>query len=363
MRSDSFPARLLALAALFVALLAAPWPAMAADFPAILADKPPKLLSAYGFFDDIKAGAGISKPANGIVEYDLITPLFSDFAVKTRHVHVPEGAAAKYDEKEAFGFSVGSALIKTFAFPADFREPDKNVRLIETRVLLRHEDGWQAMAYVWNDDQSDAELKIAGKRLDLSFIDMQGKPVTFSYAVPNKNQCKGCHAIDGVVTPIGPKARNLNRDFDHGAIQGDGPANQLQWWAAHGLLDGLPETGVQQAANWLDEAAPLGLRARTWLDINCAHCHRPEGPASNSGLFLTFDQPNPVARGIGKRPVAAGRGAGDNQFDIVPGHPEQSILITRVESTEPGVMMPELGRALTDPRAVDLLRRWILTLH
>ncbi len=360
MLSRRFLARLAAPVFLFAGLLNAGAPAGAADYPAILVDKPPKRLSAYGFFEGLAKGTGISKPAEGIVEYDLITPLFSDFAVKTRHVHVPEGQAAIYSEKEAFDFPVGSALIKTFAFPADFRRPDEDIRLIETRVLLRHEDGWQAMAYVWNADQTDAELKIAGKRLDLSFVDMKGEAVSFSYAVPNKNQCKGCHAIDGEITPIGPKARNLNRDFSHGS---DAASNQLAWWADHSLLEGLPESGVQQAANWLDADASLDLRARTWLDVNCAHCHRPEGPASNSGLFLTFDEPNPVARGIGKRPVAAGRGAGDNQFDIVPGHPERSILITRVESTEPGVMMPELGRALTDERAVDLLRQWILTLR
>ncbi|MCG6857664.1 MAG: hypothetical protein LJE67_06315 [Salaquimonas sp.] len=348
-----------ALGAMLIALL----PASAADYPAILAEKPPKLLSEYGFFQDIEKGAGISKPSAGIVEYDLATPLFSDFAVKTRHVHVPEGQPAKYTASEALEFPIGTALIKTFAFPADLRHPKDNVRLIETRVLSRHEDGWHAAAYVWNDEQTEAVLKIAGKRMDLSFVDDKGEKVSFSYAVPNKNQCKGCHAINGKITPIGPKARNLNRDFDHGAIQAGGPMNQLSWWAENGLLAGLPDTGVEKAADWLDESASLDERARTWLDVNCAHCHRPEGPASNSGLFLTRGEENPVARGIMKRPVAAGRGAGDDQFDIVPGHPDQSILIRRVSSTEPGVMMPELGRALTDKRVVDMLRQWILTLH
>ena len=336
--------------------------AAAGGFPAILAGKPPKFLSEYGFFSAIETGSGITNPAPGIVGYDLITPLFSDFALKYRHVHVPEGSVAKYDDSEAFEFPVGSALIKTFAFPADFRHPGDDIRLIETRVLLRQAEGWLALAYVWNDEQNDAELKIAGKRLPFSFIDGDGNEVSFSYAVPNKNQCKGCHALNGEITPIGPKARNLNRDYDHGTYQQQGPANQLAFWAEKGLLEGLPASGVPKAAYWLDETAPLEARARTWLDVNCAHCHRPEGPASNSGLFLTYGEESPVARGIMKRPVAAGRGAGSNQFDIVPGHPEQSILMTRVESTEPGVMMPELGRALTDERSVALLREWILTL-
>jgi len=337
-------------------LLAASAAARAEHHAAILAEKPPRLLSEFGFF----SGPGIGKPAADVVAYDLVTPLFSDHALKFRHVHVPPGAAANYHASEAFDFPVGSALIKTFAFPADFRAPDKDVRLVETRVLLRQEKGWQAWAYVWNEAQTDAELKIAGKRTDISFIDEAGAPVTFSYAVPSKNQCKGCHAVDGELTPIGPKARNLNRDLDYAG----GRANQLAWWSARGMLSGLPDMkAVPQAADWLDETASVDARARAWLDVNCAHCHRAEGPASNSGLFLTHGEKSRVALGIGKRPVAAGRGAGLNEFDIVPGEPDKSILLSRVESIEAGVMMPELGRALPDKRAVELLRQWILSLR
>jgi uncharacterized repeat protein (TIGR03806 family) len=326
--------------------------ARAAEFPAVLSQEPPKLLSEYGFF----RGSGIADPAPGLRLYDLVTPLFSDSAQKTRHVHVPQGAKALYTQSEAFEFPAGSALVKTFAFPADFREPDKNIRLIETRVLLRQSDGWLALAYVWNDDQSDAELKVAGKRLPVEFIDAAGEKVSFSYAVPNRNQCKGCHSIDGELVPLGPKARNLNKASP---VAGE-TVNQLEGWQAAGIFEGLPALdAVEKAADAGDETLPVEARARTWLDVNCAHCHRLEGPASNSGLFLTSGTKDMVALGVGKRPVAVGRGAGANEFDIVAGHPEQSILLTRVESVEPGVMMPELGRNLPDPFAVELLRTWI----
>lgn len=324
----------------------------AQEFPAIVSVEPPRLLSEFGFFGE----KGVSDPAPGVRPYDLVTPLFSDKALKFRHVHVPKGASAAYNQSEAFEFPVGAALVKTFAYPADFREPDKSVRLIETRVLLRQADGWHAVAYVWNEAQTDAELKIAGKRLPVEFIDESGAKVSFSYAVPNKNQCKGCHSINGEIVPIGPKARNLNKASP---VEGE-MANQLEVWQAAGILEGLPELAtVEAAAAVTDESLPLDARARTWLDVNCAHCHRREGPASNSGLFLTAGESDKIALGIGKRPVAAGKGAGENEFDIVAGHPEQSILLSRVESTEPGVMMPELGRALEDQQAVDLLRNWI----
>ncbi len=345
------------LFALLTALLAAPLslqatPARAVSEEAILADKPPKLLSQFGFFVD---GARQS-PADGVVPYHLATTLFTDFAEKYRFVHLPPGQSAAYDPDEAFAFPVGTALIKTFAFPADLRVPDKDVRLIETRVLLRHESGWQAWTYLWNAEQTEAELKIAGAKVDVAVTGNDGAALSFTYAVPNKNQCKGCHALSGEVTPIGPKARNLNVDHSYPG----GSENQLAHWTAAGLLTGAPApAGAPSVPVFGDAGAPVGAAARAWLDVNCAHCHRREGPASNSGLYLTWGEGNPVATGVGKRPVAAGRGSGDRTFDIDPGKPDNSILLYRVESTEPGVMMPEIGRTQTDPRAVALLRRWI----
>ncbi|MEZ5870984.1 MAG: SO2930 family diheme c-type cytochrome [Nitratireductor sp.] len=348
-------ARFLPISTLIGLLVASllPIEAGAAGLAAILADKPPKLLSEFGFF----SGPSANEVAKGVVSYDLVTPLFSDNAVKFRYVVLPDGKAARYDADEVFDFPVGTVLIKSFTFPADFREPDSGLKLIETRLLLRQEAGWVALAYVWNDDQSDAELKVAGKRLPVSFIDKGGNPVSFEYAVPNRNQCKGCHAINGEISPIGPKARNLNHT-NHSGV------NQLETWIANGMLDAAPDVAdMPAAADWLDESQTVEMRARTWLDVNCAHCHRREGAASNSGLFLTFGESEPVALGILKRPVAAGRGAGNAEYDIVPGKPDASILLNRVASVEPGVMMPELGRNLGDPGAVALLRAWILSLR
>lgn len=324
----------------------------AVSLDAILSDTPPKELSRFGFFADMAA----QRPADGVVPFRLNTPLWSDGAVKKRFVFVPPGKQAIYDAVEAFDFPVGTALVKTFAFPADFRAPDKDLRIIETRLLLHREDGWHALAYVWNDEQSDATLKIAGARTEISTIDADGQPLSFDYAVPNRNQCKGCHALGGAITPIGPKARNINGDFAYA----DGVANQLDRWTALGILAGAPASSAAPSVpDFLDAAAPLEARARAWLDVNCAHCHRAEGPASNSGLFLTWGEKEPVRFGVNKRPVAAGRGSGVHQFDIVPGDPDGSILVYRVDSVEPGVMMPELGRSLRDPSAVALLRQWI----
>ena len=345
-------AALLALIASFASLPFSIVPAQAVSDEAILAKRPPKLLSELGFFSDLNGQV----PADGVLPFAINTPLFSDKALKYRFVYLPEGKAAEFVADEAFEFPVGTALVKTFAFPADFRTPEENVRLVETRLLLRGEDGWNAWAYVWNEAQTDAELKIAGAKLPVETTAEDGSPLTIAYSVPNKNQCKGCHALDGDITPIGPKARNLNGEFAYA----EGARNQLEHWIAKGLLHGAPSISTIEAVPAAhDPDASLDARARAYLDVNCAHCHRREGPASNSGLFLTWGEEDRTALGILKRPVAAGRGAGDRDFDIDPGDPDGSILLYRVESAEPGVMMPELGRTLADPAAVELLRAWI----
>ena len=93
--------------------------------------------------------------------------------------------------------------------------------------------------------------------------------------------------------------------------------------------------------------------------MNCANCHQLGGPAQTSGLFLGFDQMNSKALGIMKPPIAAGRGSGIHKYTIVPGYPEESIMVYRINSTDPGIMMPELGRKLIHKEGLALIRQWI----
>ena len=342
-------AALVGLAAVRPAPATAPAPV---DLARLLDETPAATLDAYRLFTD----AGGRQPAAELVPYDLITPLFTDYADKHRWLYVPAGRKVRYTETGAFEFPVGATLVKTFAYPADFRRPADNVRLVETRLLIRRESGWAALTYVWNAEGTEARLRRAGARLDMAFVDPAGQRVAFSYAVPNQNQCKECHSVDGELAPLGPKARNLNRPLAYA----EGTDNQLARWTRLGLLEGAPPPAKAPAvARWDDPASPLGARARAYMDANCAHCHNAKGMASNSGLFLEWEQTDPVALGIGKRPVAAGRGSGGLDYSIAPGEPDRSILIHRLNSTEPGVMMPELGRSLVHAEGLALLREWI----
>jgi len=311
---------------------------------AIMMERAPELLSAYRFFRDARA----REPNARVTPYDLNTALYSDGALKFRYVYIPEGARASYNAEGVFDFPIGTVLIKTFAFAADMRNPTENVRFLETRLLIHRADGWVALPYIWNEEQTEARLSPIGGDVPVAFTDEEGEPIALDWAVPNRNQCKGCHDRAGDLVPIGPSARNLNR------------GDQLQSWLNAGLIGTPPATDVPRVPNAYDAASgSLEARARAYLDVNCAHCHNPQGPAHTSGLDLRWSQHEPVQWGVLKRPVAAGRGSAGYDFSIEPGHPERSILIHRMQSTDPGVMMPELGRQLVDARAIALMRDWI----
>jgi uncharacterized repeat protein (TIGR03806 family) len=316
-----------------------------------------------------------------VVPYDLNTPLFSDYAHKLRTVWLPPGASARYSEDESFDFPVGTIISKTFYYPRagegarevartydqsrDFSGSGldlRAVRLIETRLLVRREEGWVALPYVWNAQQTDAELARTGDEAPLELVAPDGEHESFTYVVPNENQCAGCHVTNlktRAIAPIGLKARHINRAYPYA----DGVENQLAHLARIGYLRGAPPADVApRNANWRDEKQPLEARARAYLDVNCSHCHSPTGPANTTSL--SFDTSTPVDRHLGlcKPPVAAGRGTGDHLFDIVPGHPEDSILPFRMASREPGVMMPEQGRGTVHREGLALIRAWIESL-
>ncbi len=314
---------------------------------------PPALLGAYNLFADPAS----QTPNDGVVPYGLSTPLFGDYATKHRFVWMPSGTAADYHPREAFDFPEGAVLVKTFAFAKDLRDPAQGERLVETRLLIRKRAGWAMLPYVWNDDATDARLAVAGARVPVSWIHTDGTARSLKYIVPNMNQCKHCHVGNGVAQPIGPKARYLNYDYAYPS----GAENQLAHWTSVGYLSGSPgPADAPKAPRYHDpESGTVDERARTYLDINCAHCHNPAGPAYTSGLDLSFDQTTPMRFGIFKSPVAAGRGASVGRFDIVPGNPDTSILLYRLTSTDPGVRMPVAGRILVHDEGVALIREWI----
>lgn len=313
-------------------------------------------LSSYRFF---KGDGSSQEPNDGVVPYALNTELFSDYTTKGRFVWLPSGTSIAYDADASFSFPVGAVILKTFAYLDDLRQPTGPRTLLETRLMVNRSDGWEGVSYVWDADQGEARIEVAGATVAASWIHSDGSTKQLDHAVPNKNQCKHCHAEhDDIMGPLGPKARHLNRDFDHGS----GPVNQLTHLTTIGYLTGAPaDPSTAPRAPVYDDVqtGTVEERARGWLDINCSHCHNPTGPARTSGLDLSITQTDPVQFGVCKTPVAAGQGSGGRQYNIVPGQPDASILTFRIESTEPDVRMPELGRQLVHEGGVALIREWI----
>jgi uncharacterized repeat protein (TIGR03806 family) len=315
-------------------------------------------LSEYGFFE---GPISAQRPAADVVPYALNAPLFSDFAQKLRFIRLPKGAAVAYNPDSVLQFPVGTAIIKTFYYANDVKNEKKGRRLIETRLLLHQENGWMAYPYVWNEAQTDATLEFAGGDATVVWKDEKGAKQTLEYVIPNRNQCRGCHERGAVMSPIGPSARQLNGDFNY--VQS--AENQLLNWKKRDILRGLPDelSSVPKVPNYSDATAKLDDRARTYLDINCAHCHNRAGQAMTSGLFLDWKTTDSTALGFLKTPVAAGKGSGNLKYDIVKGKPSESILLYRMRSTDAGEMMPELSRKLVHTEGVELVKEWIKSLR
>lgn len=374
-------------------------------------------LEAYGLFNNEQDPR--DQPRGNGMHYELTSTLFTNHASKYRFLFIPPGKAAQYrDGKTGFkttqpagagtgnwypaadvpaeslatlAFPTGTIIAKTFTF----RREDAAGKLlaediIETRLLIKREgpEGpfWIGLPYVWEKDASGrmvAKLTPQGREVsgrydyldqDPDVRDAKGQRVRYTgdvaqYSVPSAMACVVCHGSDrsgeGGAVPIGPKARFLNRLNPRLGNQ-----NQLQFMKAQGLLTGLPTSmaSIERAPKWnvpgdsgqpAGTAADIQARARSYLEANCASCHNPGGEAANSGLFLQLSGPLTQQSGVCKKPVAAGRGAGGIQFDLVPGKPEASILLYRMASSENGVRMPTLGRSIQHAEAVTFISEWI----
>lgn len=300
-------------------------------------------------------------PQAAVTPYDLNTPLFSDYAVKRRTVWMPSGASATYDAENVLQFPEGTVFTKSFGFPDDLRKANPTIHWVETRVLWRSEGKWIGAAYSWDAAQTKATLNAGGGPVSVSWIDANGQTVgTVAYLVPGSTVCIQCHESYAVQQPIGPKARNLNRDFAYP----DGSENQLSRWTRLGLLTGAPgPSAAPKLAVWNDPATgTLEERARAYLEGNCAHCHGPGGGADASALSLSILETNPTAYGVCKRPVAAGPGAGGRPYDINSGKPDDSIVTYRMQLTDPSFMMPKVGRSIVHTEGVQLITDWIASL-
>lgn len=306
-------------------------------------------ISEYGIFEDNNNPNVINQQ---LAEYQVINALFTDYAEKGRYVYTPSGESARLKEDGFFEWPEGAMIVKNFYYTKSQVGED---RVIETRLLIKDKNAWKAISYIWDKAQKDAKISKVGDQFSLELTHKEAV-IDFEYVVPNKNQCKSCHNHNEKIDPLGFKFSNLNT-----SVQGpEGQINQLAYLETKGVVS-LNEhaEGLVVMASYEDESKDIQDRALAYLDVNCGHCHRPEGPGNTSGLFLQNDETRTNHLGFCKAPVAAGKGSGGRTFDIQPGSADSSILYYRMASLDPGVMMPEVGRGIAHTEGLAIVKEWI----
>ena len=232
-----------------------------------LNEYPFETLSEYNFFEGDLSSLD---PVYGVLPFTLNSTLFTDYAKKKRFVWMPDNQQAAYvADAEILEFPVGAILIKNFYY--DNVLPENRTMIIETRLMYKTETGWAFANYLWNDEQTEAYFYLTTESSFVSFDWLEnGVQKSVNYKVPRFAECFTCHNKYDTPFPIGPKPQNLDLNY---AFE-DGAMNQLGKWIEQGYLDGsnLPSS-INAVANWKDTSESLENRVRSYLDINCAHCH------------------------------------------------------------------------------------------
>ena len=325
------------------------------DRPRLDSPTPLRKLSEYAFF---VGPLRDMRPNNGVIGYSVNAPLWSDNAYKGRYIVMPEGGQLTpvADGDEDWQLPVGSIVIKTFYFDLDRTTPDEGpYRINETRLLFVTARGIVAETSLWNEEQTEAVRFVAGTRINMQVIGEDGSSANQEYVVPNKNQCANCHSRSDKLHMLGLTTAQLNRE----SLEEPG-RNQLELWQSAGMIAGdLGDTALLPAYDKPFVAGSLNGQARAYLHGNCAHCHRTGAAAGVTGLWLLASVTDDYRLGICKGPVAAGAGTGSLHYDILPGHPERSIMPFRMSSVDPEIKMPEIPNLIADQQGLALIESWI----
>lgn len=316
-------------------------------------------LSEYKFFEgELK----FQEPSERVIPYRPASELFSDYAHKKRFIWMPKGVKATYKSDDTvLDFPIGTVLIKTFYYNNVL--PSNTTRILETRLLVRKTDGWKLYDYIWNDEQTEAVLDTEGNGVFVPISWKEGDLTkSATYKIPPQTECITCHKTNPngtgeISIPIGPKPQNLNYIYNYGTSQ----QNQLEKLVSLGYIDNsLPELStIKSTVDWKDTSKSLELRARSYLDINCAHCHREGGHCSYVPQRFNFSNTDMHTFGVCLEPITNVPG---NPFVINAGNADRSELIYRMTSTEVSERMPVLGRTLVHDEGLQLIKDYINSL-
>ncbi len=320
------------------------------DVDVDLDSMPYATLSQYNFFTGDLAQL---EPAAGVLPYEPITPLFSDYAHKKRFVWMPDSVQATYaSDSTVLEFPDGTVLIKNFYY--DKVQPFNTRQILETRLLYRKNGEWLFADYIWNEEQTEATFSLDGAYRSLIYTTEQHEPRCVTFRIPSEAECHTCHKLFDNNVPIGPKPQNLNSTYAYS----DGPMNQLAKWESVGYLAPGYPSAINTVVDWRDGSQSLNDRVRAYLDMNCAHCHSTGRHCDYRPMrFAWGETTDPLNLGIC---VAPQDPIDPSQTYIVArGNRNRSMLYYRLNSVDEAVRMPLMGRSVIHEEALDLIGQWI----
>ena len=276
---------------------------------------------------------------------------------------MPRGTKATYNGADnALEFPIGAVLIKTFYY--NNVQPSNVTRIIETRLMVHKDNGWQFYDYIWNEAQTEAYLDTDqnGVFVPITFIE-NSITRSITYKIPSHTECVTCHKINPtgvengeISIPIGVKPQNLNTVYNYGNYS----RNQLLQWKAQGYLGSMPAlNSIYSTVDYNDTSKSLELRARSYIDVNCAHCHRVGGHCDYVPQRFNFSNTDPESFGICLTSLFS---IPDYPYVITAGDADHSELVYRINTNEGSEMMPIIGRTIIHEEGVRLMRDYINSL-
>ena len=315
----------------------------------------PRKLSETGLF----ASTPQQIPAAGVLEYSVNAPQWTDGATKRRFIGIPNDGKISFVERSGnastWGFVDGSVLVETISLPMVTGQPN-STRHIESRLLVKQQNHWLGYSYLWNDEQTDAELVEAnGQNLTLNIKDPHalGGQRQQTWRVPSRNECMVCHSrAAGFVLGINTPQMNRTHTYENGSDNQLHTFNHISLFT--GPLNKLP-TQYDALPNPYDSTADINQRARAYLHVHCSVCHVADG-GGNAKIELAYYQ-NLTQTQLLTSPMHGNFGLANAQI-VAAGDPYASVLYYRLSKLGRG-RMPHLGGQVTDQQALNLIHDWI----
>jgi uncharacterized repeat protein (TIGR03806 family) len=315
---------------------------------------PYQKLSDYKFF---KGDLKNQEPAFGVLPYEPASQLFTDYAKKKRFIWMPNGSKMTYNgDHNLMNFPNKTVLIKNFYY--DTMTTGNAKQILETRVMILKNGEWIFAEYQWNEEQTDAFLLETGENVPISFIH-NGEVKTTSYRLPHPSECFVCHKSESNAVPIALKPQNLNWTYNYP----EGAKNQLTKFIEFGYLTNNLPSNINSVIDYRDTSKSLELRIRSYLDINCGHCHNDLGDCEyREHLRLEFHKTaNLQNMGVC---VDANEAVDGSTLIIRPQRFDRSVMYLRMEEElDQSIMMPKLGRSIKHAEGLDLLKEYIISLN